>query len=110
MNLPNIKQALELKKKLDQAQKELAKIIVEADAGRGAVKVSMSGQQKVLSVKIAPEEIIKITTAAGIDPAKLQRHEEMVEKAVNEAVEKSQKEAAKQLYSLTGGLKIPGLT
>ena len=101
MNLPNIKQALELKKKLDQAQKELSKIVVEADAGRGAVKICMNGQQKVLSVKISPE---------AIDPAKPQRLEELVEKAFNEALEKSQKAAAKQLYSLTGGLKIPGLT
>lgn len=100
MNLPNIKQALELKKKLDQAQKELSKIVVEADAGRGAVKVSMNGQQKVLSVKISPE---------AINPAKPQLLEELVEKAVNEALEKSQKAAAKQLYNLTGGLKIPGL-
>lgn len=100
MNLSNIKQALELKKKLDQAQKELSKIVVEADAGRGAVKVSMNGQQKVLSVKISPE---------AIDPAKPQRLEELVAKAVNEAIEQSQKAAAKQLAGLTGGLKIPGL-
>jgi DNA-binding YbaB/EbfC family protein len=101
MNFSNVKQALELKKKLDQMQKELAKIVVEADAGHGAVKVSVNGQQKLLSVKISPE---------AADPNKVQRLEEWVVKAVNEAVEKSQKEGAKQVASLTGGLKIPGLT
>ncbi|MBI2847767.1 MAG: YbaB/EbfC family nucleoid-associated protein [Chloroflexi bacterium] len=101
MNFSAIKQARELKSKLDKAQKELNKIIVEADAGKGAVKVSMNGQQKVLSVKIAPELL---------DPNKPQRVEELLTKAVNDAIEKSQKAAAKQLSALTGGLKIPGLT
>jgi DNA-binding YbaB/EbfC family protein len=101
MNFSNVKQALELKKKLDQMQKELAKIVVDADAGHGAVKVSVNGQQKLLSVKISPE---------AVDANKVQKLEEWIVKAVNEAVEKSQKEGAKQVASLTGGLKIPGLT
>jgi DNA-binding protein YbaB len=33
----------------------------------------------------------------------------MVYKAIDDAVEKAQKEAEKQLKELTGGLKIPGL-
>lgn len=101
MNLSMLRQAQELKSKLDKAQKELKNTVVEADAGRGAVKVSMNGQQKVLSVKISPE---------AIDPNKPQRLEELVLRAVNDAVDKSQKEAAKQLKGLAGGLKIPGLT
>ena len=101
MNFSNVKQALELKKKLDQMQKELAKIVIEADAGHGAVKVSVNGQQKLLSVKITPE---------AIDPNKAQHLEEMIVKAVNDAVEKSQKAGAKQVAGMTGGFKIPGLT
>lgn len=101
MNFSNVKQALELKKKLDQMQKELAKIVVDADAGHGAVKVTVNGQQKLLSVKISPE---------AIDPNKIQRLEEWIVKAVNEAVEESQKAGAKQVAGMTGGFKIPGLT
>lgn len=101
MNFSNVKQALELKKKLDQMQKELAKIVVDADAGHGAVKVTVNGQQKLLSVKISPE---------AIDPNKIQRLEEWIVKAVNEAVEESQKTGAKQVAGMTGGFKIPGLT
>ena len=52
-----LKQAQELKSKLDKAQKELNDIIVEADAGKGAVKVTMNCQQKILSVKISPQVI-----------------------------------------------------
>ncbi len=100
MNLSMLNQARELKAKLDKAQKELGNIIVEAESGKGAVKVTISGQQKIQSIKISPKVI---------DPNKAEQLEELVRKAVSEAIAKSQKLAAKQLGGLTGGLKIPGL-
>ena len=57
MNLSMIKQALELKSKLEKTQKELAKMTVEAQSGNGAVKVTASGQQKILSIKISANVI-----------------------------------------------------
>ena len=101
MNFSMLKKAQELKSKLDQAQKELSNTIVEADSGKGAVKVTINGQQKILSIKISPKVI---------DPNKAEHLEELVLKAISEATAKSQKLAAKQLSGLTGGLKIPGLT
>ena len=101
MNLGNIKQAMELKSKLKQAQQDLSNNIVEAEAGNGAVRVTMDGQQKIKSVKISPEII---------NQGKPELLEKMILKAVSEALAKSQKEAAKQLKELTGGLKIPGLS
>jgi DNA-binding YbaB/EbfC family protein len=100
MNLSSLKQARELKSRLDEVQKELSSTIVEASVGKGAVRVTMDGQQKLRSVQISPEVM---------DPAKPELLEELVAKAVNEALAKSQKAAAKQLRGLTGGLKIPGL-
>jgi hypothetical protein len=96
-----LKQAQELKAKLDKAQKELSKTIIEADSGKGAVTVTINGQQKILSIKISPEVI---------DPKKAENLEKLILRAISEATEKSQKAAAKQLKGLTGGLKIPGLT
>ena len=101
MNLSILNQARQLKSKLDKAQQELSNTIVEASSGKGAVKVAINGQQKIQSVKISPEVI---------DPAKAEYLEELVLKAVSEAIAKSQKLAAKQLKGLTGSLKIPGLT
>ena len=100
MNFSMLKQAQELKSKLDKAQKELSNAIVEADSGKGAVKVTIDGQQKIQSIKISPKVI---------DPDKVEQLEKLVLKAVSEAIAKSQKVAAKQLGGLTGGLKIPGL-
>jgi DNA-binding YbaB/EbfC family protein len=101
MNLSMLNQARELKSNLDKAQKELGRTIVEAESGKGAVKVTANGQQKILSIKISPEVI---------DPNNAKRLEDLVLKAVGEAIAKSQQVAAQQLKGLTGGLKIPGLT
>ena len=97
MNLSMLNQARELKSKLDKAQKELSNTIVEASSGKGAVKVTINGQQKIQSIKISPQVI---------NPDKAELLEKLVLKAVSEAIAKSQKVAAKYL----GGIKIPGLT
>ena len=101
MNLSMLNQARELKSKLDEAQKELGSTIVEASSGKGTVKVTINGKQKIQSIKISPKVI---------NPDKTDQLEKLVLTAVDDAVTKSQKLAAKQLKGLTGGLKIPGLT
>ena len=101
MNLGMMKQALEMRSKLEKAQKELAKKTVEAEAGKGAVKVVANGQLRIISIKIDPE---------AIDPRKTGDLEKLVFKAVNDALDAAQDMAAKELNQITGGLKIPGLT
>ena len=100
MNPSMLNQARELKAKLDQAQEELSNTLVEGSSGKGAVKVIMDGQQKIKSIEISPQ---------AIDRENPKHLEELVLKAVTEAISKSQKVAAKQLKGLTGGFKIPGL-
>jgi len=101
MNLSMLNEARKLKSQLDKAQKELGNIILEVEAGKGAVRVTIDGQQKIQSIKISPEVI---------NPDKPEHLENLVLKAVREATAKSQKVAAKHLGGLAGGLKIPGLT
>ena len=101
MNFSMLNQARELKSKLDKAQKELAKMVVEGQSDKGAVRVTASGQQKILSITISPEII---------DPGKADQLEKLVLKATSEALDKSRRLAAKHLGKLTGGLKIPGIT
>ena len=101
MNLSMLKQARELQSKLAKAQQVLEKITVEASSGGGAVRITINGQQKIQSVKISPRVI---------DSDKAEQLEDLVLKAVTEAITKSQKLATKHLGGLTGGLKIPGLT
>ena len=100
MNFDMLKQAQQLKSSLDRAQKELGKMVIEAESGKGAVKVQVNGQQKLLSIKITPE---------AMNPDKPQDLEKLIMKAITEANDKSQKIASDKLKGLTGGLKIPGL-
>ncbi len=94
-----LKQAQELQAKLMKAQDDLANAMVEATSGGGAVKVVVTGQQEIKSIKISPEVV---------DPKDVELLEDMILAALNEAMEKSKALAAKQLGALTGGLKIPG--
>ena len=100
MNLSMITQARQLKAKLDEAQKELAKTEVTAEAGKGAVKVTANGQQQILSVVISPK---------AMDPDNPRQLEQLILKAINDAQAKSQKVADKRMKGITGGLKLPGL-
>jgi DNA-binding YbaB/EbfC family protein len=100
MNKHMMQQAQRLQAQLLKAQEELANLTVEASSGGGAVTVMMSGQQKIISVKISPEVV---------DPGDVGMLEDMVLTAVSEALAKSQEAAAKMMGGLTGGLKIPGL-
>jgi len=101
MNLSMLGQAWQLKAKLEKAQQELDSTILEAQSGKGAVKVTITGRQKLQSIKISPKVI---------DPSQAENLEELVFKAVSGAISKSQKLATQRLGKLTGGLKIPGLT
>ncbi len=100
MNFDMIRQAQQLKSKLDQAQKELKKMQIEGDYGKGAIKVVMNGEQKVLSVKIDPNLV---------DVNNIKQLEIFITRAMNETQEKTLKIAAQSLKEATGGLKIPGL-
>jgi DNA-binding YbaB/EbfC family protein len=43
--------------KMRKLQKELAKEIIEVEAGDGAVVVSITGEQKIKKIKINPEDV-----------------------------------------------------
>ena len=100
MNKAMLRQAQQMQAKLAKAQEDLDKATLEASAGGGAVKVTVSGNQKLLSIKISPE---------AVDPNDVGMLEDLVLAAVNEGLEKARELAASQFGALAGGLKIPGL-
>lgn len=99
MNKAILRQAQQLQAKLAKAQEELEKATVEASSGGGAVTVVISGQQKLLSIKILPE---------AVDPEDVGMLEDLVLSAVNEGLEKAKELAASRLGAITG-INIPGL-
>jgi DNA-binding YbaB/EbfC family protein len=100
MNKQILKQAQQMQAKLVKAQEELEKTTVEASAGGGAVTAVVTGQQKLVSIKISPD---------AVDPDDVEMLEDLVLAAVNEGMEKAKELAASQLGAITGGLNIPGL-
>jgi len=92
--LPTLKEIQELQAKMLEAQEALGRETVSVSAGGGAIKVVMSGDQKIKSIEI--------------DPALLEDVEmlqDLVIAAVNEAIEKSQRLAADKMSAFTGGLR-----
>ena len=91
-------QLRDIQKKLEATKQAPADETVEASAGRGAVRVVMSGTQECHRVVIDPELL-----AQG-DAARLQ---DLVLLAVNQAIKDSQLLAARRLSPLAGDLDQP---
>lgn len=86
--------------KLKKAQKELAKEIVEVEAGDGAVIVQVSGELKLKKVTIDPDQV---------DLEDIAELERWIEIAIRDALAKAQEVAAEKMKPLMGGLGSLGL-
>ena len=102
-----LKQAQQMQEEMVKAQESLAAETVEASAGGGMVKVTMTGDIKLQSIQIDPE---------AIDPEDADMLSDMVLAAVNEAIRSAQELASSKMGGITGGMPgmggpggIPGL-
>ena len=100
MNRKMLKQAQQLQKRMEQMQEEMETLTVEGSAGGGAVTAIVTGKMQVLSITIDPDVV---------DPDDVDLLQDMVLAAVNDGLRKAEETVSKQMASLTGGLKIPGL-
>jgi DNA-binding YbaB/EbfC family protein len=98
MSRGQMRQFQKMQERLMKAQAEIVAKTVEATAGGGAVKVTVSGDMKVKSLKISPEVV---------DAEDVEMLEDLVIAAVNEALEEMQKYQTEQMAGLTGGLGFP---
>ena len=86
--------------KARKLQKELQKEIITVEAGEGAVKVEISGEQKIQNITIDPEAI-------SLDD--IGQLENWLQEAVKEAIAASQKLAAEKMQPMMGALSNLGL-
>jgi nucleoid-associated protein EbfC len=91
-----LKQVQQMQTKMAKVQADLEQEQVEGSAGGGAVKVVVSGQQKLLSIAIEPE--------VAEDVEMLQ---DLVVAAVNDAMDRSRELAAERMQSVAAGLGLP---
>jgi DNA-binding YbaB/EbfC family protein len=99
-----LKQAQKLQQDMLAAQESLKDEVVEASAGGGMVKVEVTGDLNIKSIRIDPQ---------AVDPEDVELLQDMVLAAVNEALRSAQELAAAKLGGLAGGglggLGLPGL-
>src|SRR6056297_1540168 len=88
----------ELQAKVQEAQDELEKVEVEAEAGGGMVKVKANGKRKILSIKLDKDVI---------DPEDAEMLEDLVVAGVNKALDKAE-EAAQERMQETYKDMMPG--
>jgi len=98
-----LKQAQQMQAEMAKAQEQLKDETVEASAGGGMVKVTMTGDMQLREIVISPD---------AVDPEDVELLQDMVTAAVNEALRAAQELAASKMggiAGLGGPGGIPGL-
>ena len=86
--------------KVKKIQKELQKEVITVEQGDGAVRVEITGEQKIKKIHIDPEMV---------DLDDIEQLERWVEDAVRDAIKESQKVAAEKMQPMMGALSGLGL-
>ena len=94
-----LKQAQEMQKRMQEAERDLGERILEGTAGGGVVKVYVNGLQDVQAVKI---------DKAVVDPDDVDTLEDLLTGAVRQAMTASKELRQKEMGKITGGMNLPG--
>jgi DNA-binding YbaB/EbfC family protein len=86
--------------RVKKIQSELQKMTIEVEKGDGAVKVEITGEQKLKRVHIDPD---------FVDLDDIGQLERWIEDAVKEAIAESQRIAAEKMQPMMGALGNLGL-
>lgn len=93
-----MKKVQKLQADMAKLQEELKKRNLEVTAGGGAVKLVISGEKVVQSLKISPE---------AVDPEDTEMLEDLLIAAFNEAVKNVDDMTSAEMGKLTGGMNLP---
>ena len=94
-----VRQAMNMKSKIEELKEMLAQESVTATAGGGMVTAVINGKFEVLSIKIEPDVLEE-----GVEAV-----ETLTRAAINEGVRQVQELVQAKMRELTGGMEIPGL-
>ena len=86
--------------KVKKLQKELQKEVITIEKGDGAVRVEITGEQKIKKIHVDPDYV---------DLDDIGQLERWLEDAVKEAIQASQKLAAEKMKPMMGALGDLGL-
>src|SRR5688500_81876 len=89
-----LQQAQEMMAAQQEAQDALKDERVEASAGGGMVKVTVTGDMRIEAIHLEPD---------AVDPEDVEMLQDLVLAAVNQALTQAEEIAAKKMEGLTGG-------
>ena len=99
-NMNNLmKQAQRMQRQMEESQKEVEAKEFTANAGGGAVSVTVTGKKEITKVKLS-EEVV--------DPDDIEMLEDLVMAATNEALRMADEANAEIMNKMTGGLNLGG--
>ncbi len=93
-----MKQAQQMQQHLQKAQEELANMEIVGESGGGLVQIVMSGRHEARRVSIDDSLV-------GEDKDML---EDLVTAAINDAVQKVERQSKERLSGLAAGMGLPG--
>ena len=96
-----MKQLQQMQGRIAEVQQRLDETVIEASSGGGAVTVKMNAHPSLQEITIKPEVI---------DPDDAEMLQDLIQAAMNDALEKIRASQMQQLAGLAGGLNLPGLT
>ncbi|HEY9180353.1 MAG TPA: YbaB/EbfC family nucleoid-associated protein [Candidatus Baltobacteraceae bacterium] len=95
-----MQQMKKMQQEMTKAQDELANTVVTGTAAGESVKVEMTCDHRVKSVKLAND---------AVDPQDVETLEDLLTVAFNDALKQVEETSQTRMGRLTGGLRIPGL-
>jgi len=87
-----------IQSRIKEIQARLGDKTVDAEAGGGMVRVTLTGRQELKEIKLDP---------ICVDKRDIPMLEDLILAAVNQGIKKSRELASEELKDLAGGLPIP---
>ncbi len=99
-----MRQLQKMQQDMVEAQEALANEVTEVTVGGGAIKIAITGHQRVQAITIN-KDVLDTSDEEWVNDL-----QDLLVVAVNQAIEQSQTMAAERMESITGGLGgLPGL-
>ncbi len=95
-----MRQAQRIQQQMEAVQASIAQKTIETTSGGGAVKVVVSGDGQVKSIRINPDAVNKDDVAFL---------EDLVVTAVNQALNEAKELSNREMGSVTQGFGLPGM-
>jgi nucleoid-associated protein EbfC len=94
------KMAQQMQAQMAQVQEELKEATLEASAGGGAVRVTITGAQEIRAIQIDP---------SAVDPEEVEMLQDLVTAALNDAIGQSKQMAEERMAAVAGSMGLPGM-